>query len=185
MISVGRLEHWKGFHLAVEAMAELVAEVPDAQLHIVGTGPAETYLRDLVRSLALEKHVRLLGRLPRPEVLAQLADSHVLVHPSLHDSGGWATLEGAAVGLPVVCLDIGGPAMQVTPETGIEIPVDDVDQIVPRLTRALAALARDPQRAAELGAAGRKRVSEEFTWDRIGDRLATMPPYADVTNRGA
>ena len=179
IISVGRLEHWKGFHLAVAAMATLVQHVPEAQLQLVGTGPAETYLRELVRTLGLERHVELVGRLPRPEVLARLADSHALVHPSLHDSGGWATLEASAVGLPVVCLDIGGPALQVTPQTGIKIAVDDADQVVPRLASALAALARDPQRAAALGAAGRRRVAEEFTWDRIGDRLATMPPYAN------
>ena len=177
-MSVGRLEHWKGFHLAVESLAALIAEVPTAELHIVGAGPADAHLRAQVKSLGLQQNVQFLGRLPRAEVLARLANSHVLVHPSLHDSGGWATLEAAAIGLPIVCLDIGGPALQVTTQTGIKISVRDPEQVVPQIAKALAALAGDPLHAAELGAAGRRRVGENFTWDRIGDRLAMMPPYA-------
>jgi glycosyltransferase involved in cell wall biosynthesis len=177
VVCVGRLEHWKGFHLAVSAFAAVAAELPHAALHIVGEGPADAYLRGLVRQLALEQRVTFHGRLPRADVLDRLEQSHVLVHPSLHDSAGWATLEAAGAGLPVVCLDIGGPAFQVTDETGIKIPVDDADSVIPRIATALLTLARDPQRAATLGAAGRRRVEQSFTWSRIGDQLATMGPY--------
>jgi glycosyltransferase involved in cell wall biosynthesis len=178
IVSVGRLEFWKGLHLVIEAMQALVREVPHAELHIVGSGPAEAHLRHLVATLRLEDDIRFLGQLPRPDVLTLLANSHAFVHPSFHDSGGWATLEAAAVGLPVVCLDIGGPALQVTPQTGIKIPVDDAGRVVPLMAQALAILADDPRHAAHLGAAGRKRVGEHFTWDRLGDRLASMAPYS-------
>ncbi|HUP72696.1 MAG TPA: glycosyltransferase family 4 protein [Acidimicrobiales bacterium] len=177
VLCVGRLEHWKGFQFAIQAFASLLPEVPHAELHIVGTGPAESFLRDLVASLRLERNVHFVGPLPRPEVLERLAESHVLVHPSLHDSAGWATLEASAVGLPVVCLDIGGPALQVTDETGIKVPVEQAHHIVPLMAKALTRLARDPQLASRLGAAGRRRVEANFTWNRIGDQLATMVPY--------
>jgi glycosyltransferase involved in cell wall biosynthesis len=180
IMCVGRLEYWKGFHLAVEAFASFVAKAPDSELWIVGAGPAEGHLRELVRAHGLEDKVSLLGRLPRSEVLERLARSHVLAHPSLHDSAGWATLEAAAAGLPVVCLDLGGPALQVTPETGVKIPVDDTSAIVPAIAEAFAALAADPAHARALGAAGRARVGAHFTWDRLGDRLATLEPYRSV-----
>jgi glycosyltransferase involved in cell wall biosynthesis len=130
----------------------------------------------MVTSRGLDGHVRFLGRIPRADVLTQLASSHAFVHPSFHDSGGWATLEAAAAGLPIVCLDIGGPALQVTPQTGIKIPVGDPDRVVPLMAEALAFLAANPRHAADLGAAGRKRVGEHFTWDRLGDRLAAVAP---------
>jgi glycosyltransferase involved in cell wall biosynthesis len=57
LMSVGRLEHWKGFQLAIAAMPALIVEVPHAELHIVGTGPAEGHLRSLVSSLRLERNV--------------------------------------------------------------------------------------------------------------------------------
>jgi glycosyltransferase involved in cell wall biosynthesis len=179
IMSVGRLEFWKGLHLVIEAMQTLRRDVPHAQLHIVGSGPAETYLRRLVASHRLERHVTFLGRIPRAEVLTRLANSHEFVHPSFHDSGGWATLEAAAVGLPIVCLDIGGPALQVTPQTGIKIPVHDPDRVVALIAQALTVLAVDPRHAGDLGAAGRTRVGEHFTWDRLGDRLAAMAPYSN------
>lgn len=79
---------------------------------------------------------------------------------------------------PLVCLDIDGPALQVTPQIGIKIPVGDPGSVVSLMAQALATLAKDPRLAADLGAAGRKRVGENFTWDRLGDRLAAMAPYA-------
>lgn len=182
VMCVGRLEHWKGFHLTIAAFAALVDDFPHAELHIVGDGPAETYLRAQILTLRLERNVKLLGRLPRPQVLDRLANSHVLAHPSLHDSSGWATLEAAAVGLPIVCLDLGGPALQVTDHTGIKIAVHDAANIVPLMTQAFATLAAHPHHAEQLGAAGRLRVRQHFTWDRIGDQLATKAPYSNQTN---
>src|SRR5205823_2124116 len=119
------------------------------------------------------------------EVLDRLSRSHVLAHPSLHDSGGWVILEAGALGVPVVCLDLGGPGLQVTTETGIKIPVDHASDVVPAMTNALNFLAENPTHAATLGANARKRVAEHFTWNAIGDRLATMEPYcrmkSDIT----
>jgi glycosyltransferase involved in cell wall biosynthesis len=177
---VGRLEHWKGFHLAVEAFASFVADAPDSELWIAGEGPADGHLRELVRSHRLEDKVSLFGRLPRSEVLDRLGRSHVLAHPSLHDSAGWASLEAAAAGLPVVCLDLGGPALQVTADTGIKIPVNDATAIVTAIADAFATLAADPRHAMQLGAAGRSRVGAHFTWDRLGDRLAALEPYRSL-----
>ena len=45
----------------------------------------------------------------------------MLIHPSLHDSGGWVCLEAMAAGRPVICLDLGGPGLQVTEKTGIKV----------------------------------------------------------------
>ena len=66
----------------------------------------------------------------------------MLVHPSLHDSGGWVCLEAMAAGKPVICLDLGGPGEQVTRETGFKIPALDPDQAVKDMARAMAVLAR-------------------------------------------
>jgi glycosyltransferase involved in cell wall biosynthesis len=177
IMCVGRLEHWKGFHLAVEAFATFAREAPDSELWIVGDGPAHAHLRELARLHRLEDKVLLLGRLPRSEVLDRLARTHALAHPSFHDSAGWATLEAAAAGLPVICLDLGGPALQVTADTGIKVSVDDAPHIVAALADGFATLAADPCHAARLGAAGRARVGAHFTWNRLGDRLATFEPY--------
>jgi glycosyltransferase involved in cell wall biosynthesis len=107
-----------------------------AEFWLLGDGPERDALTALVAELGLGERVRMPGHLPRPEVLRLLAESHVLVHPSLHESGGGVCLEAMAAGRPVVCFDLGGHA-----------------------------LAADPERRRALGAAGRARVRDHFVWE--------------------
>jgi glycosyltransferase involved in cell wall biosynthesis len=110
--------------------------------------------------------------IPRSEVLGKLADCDVLVHPSLHDSGGWACLEAMAAGRPVLCLDLGGPAFQVTEETGIKVPATSPEQVVSDLAAAMTRLAGDSALRVRLGIAARQRVLEHFDWSGKGDWLS-------------
>jgi glycosyltransferase involved in cell wall biosynthesis len=72
----------------------------------------------------------------------------------------------------VVCLDLGGPAIQVTPDTGIKIHASDPDQVIGDLTTALLRLAGDPALCRRFGQAGRQRVIEHFTWDQKGELIS-------------
>ena len=111
LVSIGRLLHWKGFHLGLIAFAQLMQQCPNSEYHIIGDGPEQRSLERLVRRLGVEEKVRFWGSLTRQQVLRQLAECDVLVHPSLHDSGGGVCLEAMAAGRPVICLDLGGPAL--------------------------------------------------------------------------
>jgi len=175
-ISMGRLLHWKGFHLGLKAFS--LAAVPQSEYWIVGDGPEHANLSDLVRRLGLADRVRLWGERTRPDALDLLAACHVLVHPSLHDSGGWVCLEAMAAGKPVVCLDLGGPAEQVTDRTGIKVVADNPEQSVADLARAMTVLGTDPDLRHTMGQAGRQRVRDEYIWEKKGDRLDAL--YASV-----
>ncbi|MGB3544522.1 glycosyltransferase family 4 protein, partial [Rubrivirga sp.] len=124
-----------------------------------------------------------LGSVPRARVLELVAGAHALLHPSLHDSGGFVTLEAMAARLPVVCLDLGGPAMQVTPETGIAVPAVSPSQAVADLEAALRRLASDPDLRARMGRAGRARVEADFRWD--SHVAAALARYAEVWHERA
>jgi glycosyltransferase involved in cell wall biosynthesis len=110
-VFAGRLLAWKGVRLAVAALAR--PEAADWTLDIYGDGPYEAVLRAAVAEHGVGDRVRLLGARPRAEVLDALAGCDALLFPSMHDSAGWVVAEALALGRPVVCLDIGGPAMQV------------------------------------------------------------------------
>jgi glycosyltransferase involved in cell wall biosynthesis len=172
--SVGALLHLKGFALGVDAFAELRREEPAAEYWIIGDGPERRRLEQRARAHGVADAVRFLGHLPREDVMTALGECDVLLHPSLHDSGGFVCIEALAAGRPVVCLDLGGSAVIVSADCGFRVPADDPDRVPGALAAALRALSCDPSLRQRLGAAGRHRAEALFSWDRRG---AVMDEY--------
>jgi glycosyltransferase involved in cell wall biosynthesis len=172
----------KAFHLSVRAFAEFHRQFPASEYWIMGDGPERKGLERLSRQLGVAERVRFWGSMPRHEALAALAECDVLIHPTLHDSGGWVCLEAMAAGRPVICLDLGGPGLQVTDETGIKVPAISPDQAVNGLAQALSRLAADSALRVRLGTAGRQRVKDYFGWHEKGQLLATI--YEGVVRDG-
>lgn len=171
-ISMGRLLHWKGFHLGLQAFAE--AGLPNAEYWICGDGPEWEQLQQLTRSRKIESQVKFWGRLPRDQVLDKLGQCHVLVHPSLHDSGGWVCLEAMAAGRPVLCLDLGGPAAQVTKDTGFKVPAITPEQSIQELAGCMRRLAYDCELRQQMGEAGKLLVQSIHSWESKGSELAQL-----------
>ena len=109
-----------------------------------------------------------------PGALELLSDCDVLVHSSLHDSGGWVFAEAMAAGRPVICLDLGGPALQVTEETGIKVPAISPEQAVQELATALARLANDPALRVRMGHSAQQRVEECLNWEKTAAFMMEM-----------
>lgn len=171
-ISMGRLIHWKGFHLALKAFAQ--AELNHAEYWLLGEGVESEKLQQLAAELGIVHRVKFLGRLPRQETLATLGQTHILVHPSLHDSGGWVCLEAMAAGRPVICLDLGGPGVQVTTETGIKVPAHNPEQVVTDLSEAMKRLANDSNLCLQLGQSGKEKVKQTYNWHSKSKELAKL-----------
>ena len=110
-----------------------------------------------------------------------LKDCHLLVHPSLHDSGGGVCMEAMAAGRPVICLDLGGPAVQVTEETGLKIAADEPYQVVRDLAAAMIHLVQNPELIVSMGQAGRKLVNENYSWQIVGERLHKL--YLEIARK--
>jgi glycosyltransferase involved in cell wall biosynthesis len=174
MASVGRLVHVKGYHLSLEAFAALHARYPRTSYWLMGDGPERKRLEALASRLGVTGSVRFLGNLTRSEVLDTLSECDALVHPSLHDSGGWACLEAMAAGRPVICLDLGGPATQVSEESGIRIPALNPRQTVQGLAEAMLRMASDRGMVERLGREARSRVARCFTWEGKGDQMRRL-----------
>jgi len=182
LISMGRLIHWKGFHLSLRAFAEFQASCADSEYWIVSAGPEQDHLKSLARQLGVERKVVFWGGFRTlQEVYARLEECDVLVHPALHEAFGNVCLEAMAAGRPVICLDLGGPALQVTEETGIKVPATTPEQVVDDLAGAFSRLAADPALRFRFGRAAQRRVESDFNWGKKGEWMNRM--YSLASNR--
>jgi glycosyltransferase involved in cell wall biosynthesis len=175
-LSLGRLLHWKGFHLGLQAFS--LTQLKDCEYWIIGDGPERQRLEDFANHSVTHNQITFLGNLPRDEALRALGECDILIHPSLHDFSPTVCLEAMAAGRPVICLDIGGPAGQITPETGIKISAHSPAQTVKEIADSMVRLASNPELRIKMGQAGQQRIDDYYTWERKGQFIAQL--YKDI-----
>ena len=176
----------KGSNDLLLAVARLNTERPaDDPIHLVMAGPSSP---DFERFLAgmpggTPPWLSLLGPLPLGDRADFFAALDLFSMPSRTDSFGIVFLEAWANGLAVVAADAGGvPEVVRHDETGLLVPFGDLE----RLAAALARLLDDPATARRLGEAGRRLVSQGYTWDdRFQTLLARTLQAIEEPRRGA
>jgi glycosyltransferase involved in cell wall biosynthesis len=159
---LGRLLEWKGLRLALFAIRRLKAQGAPVYLTLIGDGPARLMLRCLAQTLNIQDRVEFHPWMPHSQVQQQFKQHHVLLFPSLRDSGGMAVLEALAHGLPVVCTDLGGPATIVSNQCGrvISTPGRNDQQVAAAFADQLLTLARNRGLLDRLSINARRRA-----WD--------------------
>jgi glycosyltransferase involved in cell wall biosynthesis len=147
ILFAGRLLGWKGVHFAIRALAATRKNGVDVELTILGSGPYEQVLKQLAVSKSVDQSIFWLGQQPQSKLFELYRSMHGFIFPSLHDSGGTVVLEAQVHGLPVICLDLGGPATLVRPETAIVVATTGLneDGVVAGLADALVKLASDEE----------------------------------------
>lgn len=152
--------------------AALRAAAPEQfKLSIVGTGPALAFWRQEAVRLNVSQHVEFVGKVPKTSLPAIYENADLLVFPALRDSGGSALLEAMARGLPVLCLDWGGPGEMVDQTSGIKIPITNLPETISAIARALQRAHRDPAWCAALATAARQRARAQFSWEAKARQL--------------
>jgi glycosyltransferase involved in cell wall biosynthesis len=122
---VGRLLEWKGLHLAIKALALARKSCDGVSLGIRGDGKGKASLQRLISREGVEANVEWIRPFASRDEVLKIYDEHdVLVFPSFHDSGGTVVLEALSRGLPVICLDLGGPGTFVDSECGAAVRVE-------------------------------------------------------------
>jgi phosphatidylinositol alpha-1,6-mannosyltransferase len=176
LLSVGRLQRRKGHDLVIEAIALLHGEFPGLQYLIAGDGQERVRLEELVRAHAVQQHVRFLGGVSDDQLPDLYAACDIFVMPTrqdAHDVEGFGIvfLEAAAAGRPSIGGRNGGvPEAVAEGETGLLVAGTDSGE----LAKAIRTLARSPTLRAAMGAAGRRRVVQSFTWDRAAQQVEAL-----------
>jgi glycosyltransferase involved in cell wall biosynthesis len=152
--------------------------MPNTELWIVGDGPERARLMKQTEELGAANVVKFWGTIPRHELLPLLSKCHVLVYPCLRGAISMACLEAMAAGLPVICLDLGGSALQVNEESGIKVRALSPNQVTKDLTEAMLHLAGDANLRWRMGDAARRRAENEFCWEAKALHFSEM--YRDA-----
>jgi glycosyltransferase involved in cell wall biosynthesis len=163
--NVGRLALQKGQRHLIAAMPLLLERVPRAHAVIAGGGDLEEYLRDLSLEVGVSDRVHVLG--PRRDVPALMHAIDVFAMPSIWEGFGLVLLEAMAAGCPIVASRVATiPEVVVDGETGLLVPAGDPVA----LAEAIADLAHDSVRARRMGEAGRQRLRQQFSIEKmVGD----------------
>ncbi|MGV9189093.1 glycogen synthase [Arcanobacterium canis] len=194
IIFVGRITRQKGVPHLLRALQHVD---PDVQVLLLAGAPDTPDIaeetRTLVRDLQRERGgvVWIDEHLPHEDIVALEACSTTFVTPSIYEPLGIVNLEAMGVGLPVVGTNTGGiPDCIVHGETGVLVDIEQKTDgtgtpLVPEkfehdLGQALNAVVSDPEIAARMGAAGRRRVEKHFSWNAIGQ--ATIALYTQVVS---
>jgi glycosyltransferase involved in cell wall biosynthesis len=171
VLYVGRILPHKGINYLVEAID------PGVPLRIVGRPYHEEYLR-LLHQMAAGKDVTFVTGASDEEVVREYQRCLVSVLPSVNTNVygettalpellGFTAMEAMACGAPVLCTDVGGLSeVVVDGVTGFLVPPNDPAALRARIRLLLG----DPALAAQLGAAARRRIAEQFTWDKVAER---------------
>ncbi|WP_052425206.1 glycosyltransferase family 4 protein [Streptomyces fulvoviolaceus] len=176
VVYVGRMDRssaWKGVDVLVRAFAQLVREVPDARLRLVGDGDALPDLRALAAELGVAERLETPGGLSGEALTDAVRTAAVLALPSRTEaeSFGMALVEAMACATPVVGSDVGGiPHVVDDGETGLLVPPGDPDA----LAAACAKLLSDGGLADRMGAAGRRAAEERYAWPKLTARYLDL-----------
>jgi starch synthase len=187
VLFVGRITRQKGLTHLLNAVERID---PDAQLVLCAGAPdTEDLAREVgakVASLAERRGgIRWIREMvPRPAVVQLMTHAAVFCCPSVYEPFGIVTLEAMACEAPVVATATGGiPDVVQDGVTGLLVPFEpnadrtapvDPDRFADDLAIRINDLLSDPDRAREMGRAGRRRVLERFTWGAVADRTLDL-----------
>jgi colanic acid/amylovoran biosynthesis glycosyltransferase len=173
VLTVARLVERKGISYALQAIAELKRRGRRVVYTIAGDGESRASLEALIRDLNLTNDVQLLGWCDHEKVCRIMADSHLLVCPSVVVDGDEegvpnAIKEAMAMGLPVIGTMNGGTSELIEDGvSGFLVPQRDVGAIVDRL----AYLLNHPDQWPVLGRNGSEHVKRHYDSNHLNDEL--------------
>jgi len=175
VVCVSRLVKRKGQDMLIRSLPLIRRSVPDAAVLIVGDGPESRPLEQLAASLGVAGDVVFAGAHPWSELPPFIAAGDVFCMPTRTRKAGWEVeglgivyLEASAMGLPVVAGSSGGAPDAVRDgETGYVVDGRSTIDIADRVSQLLL----DDYLSAEMGAAGRAWVEQNWRWDHVVTRL--------------
>jgi glycosyltransferase involved in cell wall biosynthesis len=179
----------KGLSYLLEALAKVRTERADAHLMVIGKRKPGGRADEVIRRLGLDDHVGFVTGVPDERIIELYSEAELAVVPSLYEGFSLPAIEAMSCGTPLVATS-GGALPEVVGrdgETALVVPPGDSEALAARLRRALD----EPGLRGTVGAAGRRRVVDQWSWRHTAERtveqyrilLAERPSFAMATDR--
>ena len=180
LLSVGRLEHNKGFHVLASALGALrdhVGRIAEGRWKwvLLGEGPYRRSLESAVRDAGITAETHMPGWVSERDLHAWYEAADLFVHPTLYEGSSLVTLEAMAHRRAVIASRAGGLPDKIEPGVnGWLVAPGDASALAAAISGALT----QPERLVEMGSAGRSIVERDFSWEATG--AATVRLYDEL-----
>lgn len=166
-VTVGNLIERKGHRYLLDAMKMVTDEFPNAELHMIGTGPLREKLESRAEANNIKESVTFHGFVEHEKLLELLHHSRAFVHPSLSEGFSHVRLEAMSAGCPVIGTDISG-AEDLTRDgmDGRIVPTADSKA----LANAMLELLADDELVEDMGKYVREKIEQEHDYTDIAQR---------------
>ena len=154
----------KGLKFLIEAMTEIIEEIPEAHLMVLGRAKEKGDIAKLISRLNLEEKICFRSGLSQSEVVSLYSSSHICVIPSLYEGFGFGAGEAMACGLPLISTQSGG-LKEVIGQEAVIIEAASSEAII----KAVKDLFSNKEKQLALSRAGRKRMEKEFNWMKAAE----------------
>ena len=164
LISAGRLVPWKGFDALIEIMTEIIKEIPDAKLYIIGSGPEEKNLKSKISNLSageaglkINENVFLAGQISHDDVLKYFKAGDIFVLNTGYEGFSHFLLEAMAMEILVVTTNVGGNVELIeNAKEGILVDYNNKEELKKRIIE----LAKNEPQRYELTEKAKIKVTE-------------------------
>jgi glycosyltransferase involved in cell wall biosynthesis len=175
ILYVGHLLYLKGLHLGIEAFSRFLKTHPASRLTIIGEGIDKDWLKRKIEYYGIASSVDWLPWMKQEQLAAYYKAHDIFLFPSLRDSGGMVVLEALSFGLPVICLNLGGPGVIVDSTCGFKIEAENQNEtiVIEGLVNAMELYCRLKSSEKQQLQAGAKARVQCFTWQQAVKNVYT------------
>ena len=166
--TVARLFPLKGYEYIIPAAKTICGKYPHVHFLIVGNGSMRERMEQEIARLGLKEHFHFAGLVPPDQVYRYIALMDILLHLSLREGLPRSVVQALASGKPAIGFALDGtPEVVINGETGFVV----TPKSIPEVEAAVSKLLDDPELRRRCGENGRKKVAEQFSWQKMADIL--------------
>lgn len=167
----GRFHPQKGVVELIDIWKLVTEQLPNAKLAMIGDGPLMNAVKDRIKELGIEDNIRLFGYLFDGDQKYKIfSQSKIVVHPSFFDSGGMASAEAMAFGIPCIGFDLSS-YKSYYPKGMIKIRIGDLNGFADKILNLLD----NKSEREKVGKEAQDMIQKNWSWDqRVNQLLSAL-----------